>query len=45
MGHDPDLLRRFHLAGRVPYRFLLRFDANTVYSAFDYVLAEARKPV
>jgi ubiquinone/menaquinone biosynthesis C-methylase UbiE len=45
LGHDPALLRRFHLAGRVPYRLLLRFDANTVYSAFDYVLAEARKPV
>jgi hypothetical protein len=28
----------------VPYRLLLRFDANTVYSAFDYLLASARKP-
>jgi hypothetical protein len=28
----------------VPYRFLLGFDWNTVYGAFDYVLAAARKP-
>ena len=44
MADDAALLRRFHLAGRVPYRLLLRLDANTVYSAFDYVLAAARKP-
>jgi len=44
LATDPALLRRFHLAGRVPYRLLLRFDANTVYSAFDYLLASARKP-
>jgi ubiquinone/menaquinone biosynthesis C-methylase UbiE len=44
MAEDPALLRRFHLAGRLPYRLLLRLDADTVYSAFDYVLAAARKP-
>ena len=45
LADDPALLRRFHLAGRLPYRLLLRLDANTVYSAFDYVLAAARKPL
>ena len=44
LAQDPALLRRFHLAGRLPYRLLLRLDANTVYGAFDYVLASARKP-
>ena len=44
MGEDAALRRRLHLAGRLPYRLLLRLDANTVYSAFDYVLAVARKP-
>jgi SAM-dependent methyltransferase len=42
---DPALLRRFHIAGRLPLRLLGRLDAGTVYSAFDYVLATARKPV
>ena len=45
LADDPALLRRFHLAGRLPYRLLLRLDATTVYSAFDYVLAAARKPL
>jgi SAM-dependent methyltransferase len=44
LGQDAALLRRLHMAGRLPYRLLLGFDANTVYSAFDYVLAAARKP-
>jgi ubiquinone/menaquinone biosynthesis C-methylase UbiE len=44
MAQDPALLRRFHAAGRLPYRLLLRLDANTVYGAFDYVLAAVRKP-
>lgn len=44
MGDDAALLRRFHPAGRLPYRLLLGLDADTVYTAFDYVLAAARKP-
>ncbi|MBC7431445.1 MAG: methyltransferase domain-containing protein [Rubritepida sp.] len=41
---DPALFARLPLAGRLPYRFLLNFDARTVYAALDYVLATARKP-
>ncbi len=44
LRQDPELLRRLPLAGRVPYRLLMRFDWDTVYGAFDYVLASARKP-
>jgi ubiquinone/menaquinone biosynthesis C-methylase UbiE len=44
LSQDRALLRRLHPVGRLPYRLLLRLDANTVYSAFDYVLASARKP-
>nr|WP_294523899.1 class I SAM-dependent methyltransferase [uncultured Rhodopila sp.] len=44
LRQDPALLRRLPLAGRVPYRLLMRFDWDTVYGAFDYVLASARKP-
>ena len=44
LGQDKALLRRLHPAGRLPYRLLLGRDAATVYSAFDYVLASARKP-
>jgi ubiquinone/menaquinone biosynthesis C-methylase UbiE len=44
LRNDPALLRRLPLAGRVPYRLLMRFDWDTVYGAFDYVLASARKP-
>ena len=43
-AEDPALLRRFHPAGRLPFRALRRLDATTVYGAFDYVLAAARKP-
>ncbi|WP_428485535.1 class I SAM-dependent methyltransferase [Rhodopila sp.] len=45
LAQDPALLGRLPLAGRLPYRFLLRFDPNTVYGAFDYVLAAGRKPL
>jgi SAM-dependent methyltransferase len=45
MAEDPALLRRLHATGRLPYRLLLRLDADTVYSAFDYVLAAVRKPL
>ena len=44
LAQDPALFRRLHPAGRLPYRMLLRLDADTVYGAFDYVLAAARKP-
>ena len=44
LAEDPALLRRFHAVGRVGLRPLLRLDADTVYGAFDYVLALARKP-
>lgn len=44
LGEDRALFARLPLAGRLPYRLLLNFDARTVYSAFDYVLASARKP-
>jgi SAM-dependent methyltransferase len=44
LGEDADLFARLPLAGRLPYRLLLHFDARTVYSAFDYVLATACKP-
>ena len=45
LANDPALLRRLPLAGRIPYRVLRRFDADTIYGAFDYVLATARKPL
>jgi SAM-dependent methyltransferase len=44
LRQDPALLRRLPAAARVPYRLLMRFDWDTVYGAFDYVLAAARKP-
>jgi SAM-dependent methyltransferase len=44
LGEDADLFARLPLAGRLPYRLVLNFDAPTVYSAFDYVLATACKP-
>jgi SAM-dependent methyltransferase len=44
LRHDAALLRRLPMAARVPYRLLMRFDWDTVYGAFDYVLASARKP-
>jgi len=44
LARDAALRRRLHLVGRLPYRLLLGLDANTVYGAFDYVLATARKP-
>jgi len=44
LAEDRALFARLPLAGRLPYRLLLKFDARTVYGAFDYVLATARKP-
>lgn len=43
LREDPALFARLPLAGRLPYRFLLNFDARTVYGALDYVLATAKK--
>jgi ubiquinone/menaquinone biosynthesis C-methylase UbiE len=45
LAQDPRLLGRLHFVGRLPYRLLLGFEGNTVYRAFDYVLASARKPL
>jgi SAM-dependent methyltransferase len=44
MATEPSMLRRFHWLARLPYRLTLRFDADVVYSAYDYVLAVADKP-
>lgn len=44
MAADPDMLNRFHPLARVPYRMALRFPADRVYGAYDYVLAQAVKP-
>lgn len=44
MARDPSMLRRFHWLARLPYHLMLRFDADAVYSAYDYVLVEAEKP-
>ena len=38
------MFARLPLAGWLPYRFLLNFDARTVYAAPDYVRTTARKP-
>jgi ubiquinone/menaquinone biosynthesis C-methylase UbiE len=44
MATEPAMLRRFHWLARLPYRLTLRFKAESVYSAYDYVLAVAGKP-
>jgi SAM-dependent methyltransferase len=44
LREDPALRRRLPLPARLLYGFLRRFDADTLYGAFDYVLASARKP-
>jgi cyclopropane fatty-acyl-phospholipid synthase-like methyltransferase len=44
MATEPSMLRRFHWLARLPYRLTLRFKADAVYSAYDYVLAVADKP-
>lgn len=44
MATEPSMLRRFHWLARLPYRLTLRFKAEAVYSAYDYVLAIADKP-
>ena len=44
MATEPAMLRRFHPLARLPYRMTLLFPADSVYSAYDYVLAVAEKP-
>lgn len=44
MATEPSMLRRFHPLARLPYKLMLRFDAEAVYSAYDYVLVSAEKP-
>lgn len=44
MATDPDMLKRFHPIARMPYKLSLRFSPDKVYSAYDYILATARKP-
>lgn len=44
LAQDSVLLRRLHPVARLPYRLLVHLDPDTVYGAFDYVLASARKP-
>jgi cyclopropane fatty-acyl-phospholipid synthase-like methyltransferase len=43
MATEPEMLRRFHPLARLPYRLTLRFSADAVYSAYDYVLVSAEK--
>lgn len=44
LAQDPAFLRRFHFVGRKATQVLLHFGADTVYDAFDYVIAAARRP-
>ncbi len=44
MKTEPEMLQRFHPLARLPFRLVLRFDPETMYSAYDYVIASATKP-
>jgi cyclopropane fatty-acyl-phospholipid synthase-like methyltransferase len=44
MKTEPEMLRRFHPLARLPYHLLLRFKPESVFSAYDYVIASADKP-
>jgi cyclopropane fatty-acyl-phospholipid synthase-like methyltransferase len=44
MKTEPEMLRRFHPLARLPYYLGLMFDASTVFSAYDYIVATADKP-
>lgn len=44
MKHEPEMLQRFHPLARLPFRLVLPFSPQSVYSAYDYVLATADKP-
>lgn len=41
----PEAVDRLHPMARLPARVALRFDANSVFSGLDYVLASAVKPL
>jgi ubiquinone/menaquinone biosynthesis C-methylase UbiE len=43
MAADPSMLRRFHPLARLPLKLALPFNADSVYCAYDYVLAVAEK--
>jgi len=45
LAEDRALFARLPPPARLLYRLVRRFDARSVYGAFDYVLATARKPV
>ncbi|HEY3909047.1 MAG TPA: methyltransferase domain-containing protein [Stellaceae bacterium] len=44
MAADRAMLRRFHPLARLPYYLTLRFSADAVYAAYEYVLVSAEKP-
>ena len=44
MASDAAMLRRLHPLARLPYHLMLRFSADAVYIAYEYVLAFAEKP-
>lgn len=44
MKTAPEMLQRFHPLARLPFRLVLPFSPQSVYSAYDYVLATADKP-
>lgn len=44
MAADRTMLRRFHPLARLPYYLTLRFSADAVYAAYEYVLVAAEKP-
>ena len=41
---EPEMLKRFHPLARFPYYMTRFFEPRTVFSAYDYVVATARKP-
>lgn len=43
MASDASMLKRFHWLARLPYHMTLKFKAESVYSAYDYILATADK--
>ena len=43
MASDKSMLKRFHWLARLPYYMTLKFKAELVYSAYDYILATADK--
>ncbi len=43
MAKDKSMLKRFHWLARLPYYMTTKFKAESVYSAYDYILATADK--